>query len=186
MFGTAGKSSWNEWVLCKLHSAWNTELLTCAYSFADVKKYLNVCCLKIKNVFAAGKPPSSCWSKLIAVQRRFLSHNFCRKWFFLSSHLGPVSLCILDVCASSLRKGYFLTAFVLNDKFVLMHFYQGTLTASFVLCSLALANDSTLLIGTIDEIQKLHIRTVPLNESPRRIAYQVRRSLVRCLIDSYI
>lgn len=38
--------------------------------------------------------------------------------------------------------------------------------------SLALANDSTLLIGTIDEIQKLHIRTVPLGESPRRIAYQ--------------
>lgn len=38
--------------------------------------------------------------------------------------------------------------------------------------SLALANDNTLLIGTIDEIQKLHIRTVPLGESPRRIAYQ--------------
>lgn len=38
--------------------------------------------------------------------------------------------------------------------------------------SLALANDSTLLIGTIDEIQKLHIRTVPLGELPRRIAYQ--------------
>ncbi|RXM30031.1 DNA damage-binding protein 1 [Acipenser ruthenus] len=32
--------------------------------------------------------------------------------------------------------------------------------------------DSTLTIGTIDEIQKLHIRTVPLNESPRRICYQ--------------
>ncbi|KAI8494230.1 DNA damage-binding protein 1 [Branchiostoma belcheri] len=38
--------------------------------------------------------------------------------------------------------------------------------------SLALTNDSTLTIGTIDEIQKLHIRTVPLYESPRRIAYQ--------------
>ncbi|XP_041095766.1 DNA damage-binding protein 1 isoform X3 [Polyodon spathula] len=38
--------------------------------------------------------------------------------------------------------------------------------------SLALANNSTLTIGTIDEIQKLHIRTVPLNESPRRICYQ--------------
>lgn len=38
--------------------------------------------------------------------------------------------------------------------------------------SLALANDSTLTIGTIDEIQKLHIRTVPLGETPRRIAYQ--------------
>nr|CAG4643697.1 EOG090X00HD [Lepidurus arcticus] len=38
--------------------------------------------------------------------------------------------------------------------------------------SLALATDSAVTIGTIDEIQKLHIRTVPLGESPRRIAYQ--------------
>lgn len=38
--------------------------------------------------------------------------------------------------------------------------------------SLALANDSSLTIGTIDEIQKLHIRTVPLGETPRRISYQ--------------
>uniref|UniRef100_A0A8C4R1E9 DNA damage-binding protein 1 n=1 Tax=Eptatretus burgeri TaxID=7764 RepID=A0A8C4R1E9_EPTBU len=38
--------------------------------------------------------------------------------------------------------------------------------------SLALANNSTLTIGTIDEIQKLHIRTVPLGESPKRICYQ--------------
>ncbi|KAL3248251.1 hypothetical protein MRX96_056658 [Rhipicephalus microplus] len=35
--------------------------------------------------------------------------------------------------------------------------------------SLALANDNTLLIGTIDEIQKLHIRTVPLGELPRQV-----------------
>jgi DNA damage-binding protein 1 len=38
--------------------------------------------------------------------------------------------------------------------------------------SLALATESSLTIGTIDEIQKLHIRTVPLGETPRRIAYQ--------------
>ncbi|GBP22857.1 DNA damage-binding protein 1 [Eumeta japonica] len=38
--------------------------------------------------------------------------------------------------------------------------------------SLALATDSTVTIGTIDEIQKLHIRTVSLGETPRRIAYQ--------------
>lgn len=38
--------------------------------------------------------------------------------------------------------------------------------------SLALASDVSVTIGTIDEIQKLHIRTVPLQESPRRIAYQ--------------
>ncbi|KAG5890187.1 hypothetical protein JTB14_010651 [Gonioctena quinquepunctata] len=38
--------------------------------------------------------------------------------------------------------------------------------------SLALATDTSVTIGTIDEIQKLHIRTVPLQESARRIAYQ--------------
>lgn len=38
--------------------------------------------------------------------------------------------------------------------------------------SLALATDTTVTIGTIDEIQKLHIRTIPLRETPRRIAYQ--------------
>ncbi|KAB0803831.1 hypothetical protein PPYR_00801 [Photinus pyralis] len=38
--------------------------------------------------------------------------------------------------------------------------------------SLALATDTSVTIGTIDEIQKLHIRTVALQESPRRIAYQ--------------
>ena len=38
--------------------------------------------------------------------------------------------------------------------------------------SLALLSGSVLRIGTIDNIQKLHIRTVPLNETARRIAYQ--------------
>merc|ERR1712079_437985 len=38
--------------------------------------------------------------------------------------------------------------------------------------SLALATDSTVTIGTIDEIQKLHIRTIRLRETPRRITYQ--------------
>ncbi|CAB1339654.1 unnamed protein product [Coregonus sp. 'balchen'] len=57
----------------------------------------------------------------------------------------------------------------------------GMITKLEVICNLsvvvgvwylALANNSTLTIGTIDEIQKLHIRTVPLYESPRRICYQ--------------
>ena len=38
--------------------------------------------------------------------------------------------------------------------------------------SLALATESVVTIGTIDEIQKLHIRTIPLGETPRRITYQ--------------
>lgn len=38
--------------------------------------------------------------------------------------------------------------------------------------SLALTTENSLIIGTIDEIQKLHIRTVALGESPRRITYQ--------------
>lgn len=38
--------------------------------------------------------------------------------------------------------------------------------------SLALISGGLLRIGTIDNIQKLHIRTVQLNETARRIAYQ--------------
>mmetsp|Transcript_28073 Transcript_28073/g.43830 ORF Transcript_28073/g.43830 Transcript_28073/m.43830 type:complete len:992 (-) Transcript_28073:1819-4794(-) len=38
--------------------------------------------------------------------------------------------------------------------------------------SLAIATETSLTIGTIDDIQKLHIRTVPLYEQPRRIAHQ--------------
>jgi len=38
--------------------------------------------------------------------------------------------------------------------------------------SLAISVENNLTIGTIDDIQKLHIRTVPLGEQPRRIAHQ--------------
>jgi len=38
--------------------------------------------------------------------------------------------------------------------------------------SLAIIGEDTLTIGTIDEIQKLHIRTIPLGEMPRRITHQ--------------
>ncbi|KAK2722376.1 DNA damage-binding protein 1-like [Artemia franciscana] len=38
--------------------------------------------------------------------------------------------------------------------------------------SLALCTEAGITIGTIDEIQKLHVRTVPMGESVRRIAYQ--------------
>lgn len=38
--------------------------------------------------------------------------------------------------------------------------------------SLALISDSDILFGTIDEIQKLHIKTIPLYESPQKIAHQ--------------
>ncbi|GBG61192.1 hypothetical protein CBR_g19725 [Chara braunii] len=37
---------------------------------------------------------------------------------------------------------------------------------------LAIAKEGELTIGTIDDIQKLHIRTVPLGEQARRIAHQ--------------
>lgn len=38
--------------------------------------------------------------------------------------------------------------------------------------SLALAKETGLTIGNMDEIQKLHIRSVPLGEQPRRLAHQ--------------
>lgn len=37
---------------------------------------------------------------------------------------------------------------------------------------LALIQNETMVIGTIDQIQKLHIRTIPLGEQPRRICHQ--------------
>eukprot|EP00727_Mastigamoeba_balamuthi_P002002 m51a1_g118 putative dna damage-binding protein 1a (1114) ;mRNA; f:362128-365815 len=42
--------------------------------------------------------------------------------------------------------------------------------------SLAIATEGRLVLGTIDEIQKLHIRTVPLGEMPRRIVHQPETS----------
>ena len=38
--------------------------------------------------------------------------------------------------------------------------------------SLALCSDADLVIGGVDDIQKLHVRAVPLGEQPRRIAHQ--------------
>lgn len=38
--------------------------------------------------------------------------------------------------------------------------------------SLAIAKEESMTIGSIDQIQKLHIRTVPLHEQPRRIVHQ--------------
>lgn len=39
--------------------------------------------------------------------------------------------------------------------------------------SLAVASEGALTIGTIDEIQKLHIRTVPLGETPRCVTWRI-------------
>lgn len=50
--------------------------------------------------------------------------------------------------------------------------HMCTLNSSGYPDSLILTNDNQLLIGQIDQIQKLHIRTIQLGETPRRIAYQ--------------
>uniref|UniRef100_A0A6B2KWM6 DNA damage-binding protein 1 n=1 Tax=Arcella intermedia TaxID=1963864 RepID=A0A6B2KWM6_9EUKA len=47
--------------------------------------------------------------------------------------------------------------------------------------SIALSNEDTLTIGTVDHVQKLHISTIPLGEVPRRIAYQ-DQSKTLCLL----
>jgi DNA damage-binding protein 1 len=49
---------------------------------------------------------------------------------------------------------------------------------------LALASEEDLTIGTIDDIQKLHIRTVPLREQPRRICqHESSHTLVVCTVS---
>lgn len=52
--------------------------------------------------------------------------------------------------------------------------------------SLALANNSTLTIGTIDEIQKLHIRTVPLYESPRLAPFSRLKKIMYRQIKTFL
>ena len=49
--------------------------------------------------------------------------------------------------------------------------------------ALAVATEDSLAIGTVDDIQKLHVRCVPLGEQPRRIAHHEpsRTLLVACL-----
>lgn len=42
----------------------------------------------------------------------------------------------------------------------------------YLMSSLAIAREGELTIGTIDDIQKLHIRTIPLGEHARRICHQ--------------
>ena len=37
--------------------------------------------------------------------------------------------------------------------------------------TLAIASDEGLVLGTIDEVRKLHIRSVPLHEQPRRLVH---------------
>lgn len=61
-----------------------------------------------------------------------------------------------------------------NCCYVLLCFIWSSQTAvlSTFMCSLAIGKEGALTIGTIDDIQKLHIRTVPLGEHPRRICHQ--------------
>ena len=40
-----------------------------------------------------------------------------------------------------------------------------------------------MLLGTIDEIQRLHIRKVPLHEQPRRIAHQAQTRTLAVLTE---
>lgn len=52
-----------------------------------------------------------------------------------------------------------------------VHFIASFHSASFP-DSLAIAKGGGLALGSVDEIQKLHVRTVALGEQPRRIAHQ--------------
>ncbi|PAV57341.1 hypothetical protein WR25_13738 isoform B [Diploscapter pachys] len=49
--------------------------------------------------------------------------------------------------------------------------------------SLVMSDGDTLVIGTIDDIQKMHIRTVPLGESVSRVAYQKSTGTLGILVN---
>ncbi|KIH54852.1 CPSF A subunit region, partial [Ancylostoma duodenale] len=49
--------------------------------------------------------------------------------------------------------------------------------------SLVMSDGETIVIGTVDEIQKLHIRTVSLGESVRRVVHQPETSTMAILVS---
>lgn len=46
-----------------------------------------------------------------------------------------------------------------------------------------MSDGETIVIGTVDEIQKLHIRTVSLGESVRRVVHQPETSTMAILVS---
>ncbi|KAA0197716.1 DNA damage-binding protein 1 [Fasciolopsis buskii] len=50
--------------------------------------------------------------------------------------------------------------------------YMTPLNGAYYSDCIALVTPSALVIGSVDEIQNLHIRTLPLEETPKRLAYQ--------------
>ena len=51
--------------------------------------------------------------------------------------------------------------------------------------SLCVADERALTIGAVDDVQRLHIRTQPVDGSPRRIAYQASSATLAVLLDTY-
>lgn len=108
-----------------------------------------------------------------------LSHQFQGVYLSFSAY-AAFCMCFLQTV---LTYTVCLFGFVGQESVILYIFFSPPLQIIFFFCwwwyfsffvsfSLALANNSTLTIGTIDEIQKLHIRTVPLYESPRSVTIQ--------------
>ncbi|TGZ72028.1 hypothetical protein CRM22_002338 [Opisthorchis felineus] len=50
--------------------------------------------------------------------------------------------------------------------------FMAPLNGAFYRDCIALVTPTALVIGSVDEIQKLHVRTVPLEETPKRLALQ--------------
>jgi DNA damage-binding protein 1 len=51
---------------------------------------------------------------------------------------------------------------------------------------LALSSDNALMIGTVEDIQKMHVRTIPLDEGPRRIAYSAELGVYAVLTEKVV
>lgn len=50
---------------------------------------------------------------------------------------------------------------------------------------LVLSSEAGFMIGTIEDIQKMHIQTIPLGETPRRIAHNTKRNVYAGNLESF-
>lgn len=114
-------------------------------------------------------PPITSWSSPTSIWRRSTTcvHSTLRAILTGRQDNLPHLLVINMSIVSLVDHIVWINSFHLTTWICTQNQFLHVCLIVFTFNSLALANNSTLTIGTIDEIQKLHIRTVPLYESPR-------------------
>lgn len=90
----------------------------------------------------------------------------------LSPHPGRWTCCSMQACTLHSMPGHQMITRSLTPAPGVQVNYVTSFNSTAFPDSLVIAKEDLLMIGALDSIQKLQIRTVPLGEQPRRICHQ--------------